>query len=80
MPIILENTPDNGSLAAIKPYSPKFFNSNLTGSGKSIGILCEGLNPAALTYTPVTTTEHVYCKKKSTSMEKPASIRFRSTH
>ena len=64
MPVFLENTPDNGASAALKAYSPKFFNSALTGSGKSIGILCDTLNPGALTYHPVITSEHINCKKE----------------
>lgn len=46
MPIVLNQ--DTGALAvnsSVANYSPKFFSSTFTGSGKSTGLLCEFANP-----------------------------------
>ena len=42
MPVILNDLTKN---VPIKVYSPKFFDSKLTGTGKKIGLLNEARNP-----------------------------------
>lgn len=53
-------------LTSVKNFSPKFFSSKLTGSGKKNGILCADNNPCNRLNMPVKTTqEHLYTKKHS---------------
>ena len=74
MPIQLDalNVPGNGASAgnqqvSAKIFSPKFFDSVLTGVGKKTGILREDNNPQYITAGQNTSNEHINTKRKKFS-------------
>lgn len=51
----------------VATYSPKFFDSKLTGSGMKIGLLNESRNPAYIDKNQRTSNENINCKKRKYS-------------
>lgn len=45
MPILLNDLTNSNNMPSLKAYSPKFFDSKLTGAGKNTGLLKETVNP-----------------------------------
>ena len=60
MPIQLQDLTQS---TPVQVYSPKFFDSKLTGAGKKIGLLNEFRNPVNIPKTQVTTNENINCRK-----------------
>ena len=56
MPVILNDLTKN---VPIKVYSPKFFDSKLTGTGKKIGLLNEARNPIHIDKSQNTSNENI---------------------
>lgn len=70
MPIQLDslNVPNSGSqTTAVKVFSPKFFDSILTGVGKKTGILREEHNPQFIKPGQNTSDEHINTRRKKYS-------------
>lgn len=63
MPIILDDLQQNVS-KKVQVFSPKFFDSKLTGSGKRMGVLNENRNPAAIPASQTTISENISVKKR----------------
>lgn len=61
MPILLDNITAS---SPVKTYSPKFFDSKLTGSGKKVGMLNELRNPIHIPPTTTTPSESISLKKR----------------
>lgn len=61
MPIMLDDLQAN---APVKVYAPKFFDSQLTGSGKKTGVLNENLNPANVYPAQGTPSENLSDRRK----------------
>lgn len=64
MPILLD---DLTSAAAVKSYSPQFFDSKLTGTGKSTGLLQPHRNPGHTADGTATLSEVISCRHHHTS-------------
>lgn len=63
MPIILDDL-TTVSQQAVKSYTPKFFDSKLTGAGKKIGLLSEARNPSNIDKKKQRTlNENINCRK-----------------
>ena len=60
MPIRLDNLAEPSTVVT---YSPKFFNSKLTGTGKKIGLLNEARNPIHIDKNQKTTHNNISCHK-----------------
>lgn len=56
MPVILNDLTKN---VPVKVYSPKFFDSKLTGTGKKIGLLNESRNPVHIDKSQNTSNENI---------------------
>lgn len=66
MPIILDDlSANNTQPATTNMYDPKFFNSDLTGSGKAKGVLSEENNPINIPADRQTMSTYVAAVKKS---------------
>lgn len=80
MPVLLNNLQDDLNKAAaqaalVKTYSPKFFDSRLTGSGGAKpGLLSNKNNPISVPATRNTETKHYYIKKKDVVQNGATSI------
>lgn len=64
MPIILTDLDNKANTQAVKTYSPKFFDSKLTGNGKNTGLLKEQLNPKFPTNDKPTASENFRSHKR----------------
>ena len=60
MPIRLDNLSEPTATIA---YSPKFFDSKLTGTGKKIGLLNDTRNPIHIDKTQNTSNNNINCRK-----------------
>ena len=65
MPIQLDTLASTMASTPVKLFTPKFFSSKLTGSGKKIGLLNENRNPVYIDPAVSTKNENIYCKKHS---------------
>lgn len=64
MPILLDDIQNQAAQPLPKLYSPKFFDSKLTGTGKKIGVLNQMLNPINCNPNQVTTSENTQTRKR----------------
>lgn len=62
MPILLNEI---SNIEPVASYSPKFFDSKLTGAGKKVGLLNELRNPGVAPPVPNVTSENVFPHKKT---------------
>ena len=53
------------AVMGVKTFTPKFFNSKLTGVGAKTGILNELANPINVQNPPGITNEYLYADKKT---------------